>query len=308
MSKRHRLKGLRLDELSLVDRPANSQSKIALYKRGDNTMTDANKAMHGDNSDMSDTEKSRMRELMDKENMSEKDARAQVMRERTDKNAGSPGGNPSDNEGDNMSEDTKKELGDLKEQVGQLTKQLEAVQSQVEEHGLSVTKKDDGSLKVEKKADEEYVEFNGEKVAKSALPAPVLKHLEQQNEELRKMKERQEAEDLRKRADQEIPNLKGSADERGALLKAVDGISDEATRKSVIETLKAADGFAKNAFSEIGKSAADDESSATARLNKMADEHAKENNKTFEQAYADVTKDGEGARLFNESRREQKAN
>ena len=397
MSKPHRLKNLRLDEISLVDRPANALSKISIWKRDTQTAiekadrqpivdlcksafdgqmsTDFRQALSdemerqrlfeveeelfplmdalrestqtsainmtgedrdqqirdnveaflsavrsridgetmekslmafnkADHEDMSETEKSRFKELLEKEKMSEKDARAKVVSERTNKNAGSPGDNPSDNKGDTMSEDTKKQLGDLKNQVDQLTKQFDTLAKQAESHGLSVKKSEDGSVSVQKAEAEEYVEVGGEKVAKSAVPAPVLKQIEFQNDQIRKMQERQESEDLRKRAETEIPNLKGTPDQRGALLKSIDSIADEESRKAVMETLKSADAISKSSFQEIGKSAADDDSSATSRLNKMATDHASKQGISFHQAFAEVTKDDSGKQLLTESRRE----
>lgn len=320
MSKKHRLKGLRLDELSLVDRPANSAAKVAIWKRKDDPMTE--KAMHGDKKEMdkmTDAEKRRMRELMDKGGMSEKDAMAQTMREMRksddaeaseaeaedtpDNAAGSPGTTPSEGDEGMTPDELEKRLGELESQVNSLTKQAE-------DHGLKVEKADDGSMKLTKAASEEYVEFDGEKIAKSALPEPVLKRLEAQNERLEKMEREREAEDLRKRADSEVPNLKGTADERGALLKAVDGIQDQTTREAVLSTLKAADAATKTAFLEVGKTAMGetDANDPSEKLEKMAQDYAKEHGVNLVDARAAVAKSKEGREIRKQIDAERRAN
>jgi len=302
MAKAHMLRNMKLDELSLVDSPANKASKISIVKRSNEDGMD--KRTH--TSDMSETEKRRFEELK-RQGMSETDAREKVMSERTNKDSGPSGGSGGDVSTDAGTTGKTQKVDDLQKQVDSLTSQLQSLESQVQTHGLSVSKKDDGTVQINKASEDETIEGpSGTVIYKSQVGPNAFEMMKAQNEELRKMRERQEQEDLRKRADSEIPNLKGTADERGALLKAVDSIADETTRNKVKETIKAADGAAKHAFAEVGKSVEDDESSATARLNKMAQDYAKENNMAFESAYAEVSKAGEGKRLFNESRREKR--
>lgn len=284
---RYSLSMLKLDEISLVDRPANPGAKVAVWKRGD-PVTEVDKAMNGE---MTDAEKGKMKEYMDG-GMSEKDAMARVMREMR-KGAGASGETDHDQE-DNMDvTELEKKLTDLEAQVTELTKERDDA---IAARDAEIAKRDDS---------DEYIEVGGEKVLKSAVPAPVLKQIESANERIAKMEREAEAVRLAKRADEEIPNLKGTAAERGALLKAVDGIEDEAVRKSIASALKAADAAVKSTFVEVGKSAADDEASATYRLNKMASDYAAEKGVTFEMAYSEVTKDGEGRKLFAASRNEQ---
>ena len=75
---------------------------------------------------------------------------------------------------------------------------------------------------------EESIEVEGQMIAKSAIPAPILKKLEE-------MQKAVETEALRKRAEEVLPNFKGTADERGKLLKSVG--EDE----GLLTLLKAAD-------------------------------------------------------------------
>lgn len=197
----------------------------------------------------------------------------------------------------------------LEAQIADLNKSLETANARIEGLIAAVEKagfKVDGDKveKVEKSADE-YIEIDGEKVLKSAVPAPLLKRLETQSSEIAELTKRAEQEDLRKRAKAEIPNLSGTDDAKGALLKAVDGIQDESIRKAVTASLKAADAVMSKHFVEVGNSAADDESSATFRLNKMAEDYAQKHNVSRETAFAEVTKSADGKKLLVESRNEQ---
>lgn len=151
------------------------------------------------------------------------------------------------------------------------------------------------AAEVEKaKPQEEMMDFNGEMVAKSAIPAPVLKQLE----ELQKAKE---AEELRKRADEKLPNFKGSADQRGKLLKS---IGDDA---ELMEMLAAADALFAQLFLEKGKTdASEDLRDADAKLDSLVKEYKEVHKVTYEQAYAEVAKTKEGLALINKTYKKDK--
>lgn len=204
--------------------------------------------------------------------------------------------------------------------VEELTKQLEALQAQVtdltkraedaevakaaaeasvaeltksaEDAGLTI---EDG--KIAKATDEEYVEIGGEKLAKSAVPAAVLKALETQAADIAKMQAAARDVELAKRGETELPNIAGTPLAKGKLLEAVGEDAD------ILKSLKAADAAIGKAAQEIGSDTLD-ESSATARLNKMASDYSIAKGVPFESAYAEVTKAGEGLQLLAESRRE----
>ena len=225
------------------------------------------------------------------------------------KSAGSPG---TTNQEANMTpEELEKKLGDLETQVDTITKERDAEKAEreamtkaAEDAGLTVTKADDGTVSLEKAAEPEYIEVNGEKLEKSAVPEPLLKQIEADRARLKKMEQEREAETLAKRAESELPNLKGTAEEKGALIKAVDSIEDESVRKSISETLKAADAATSKMFSEVGKSAADDEDSATYKLNKMASDIAEKEGLTFHQGFVKAVDTTEGRKLREEMSRE----
>lgn len=279
-----KLKGILLNETSLVDVPADPNARIAFWKRGDRK--DYDKAL-------TPAQKATMKTLMDG-GMDEESAAKAAM------------GDTRKGDGSVTVEELTKQLEGLQAQVTDLTKRAEDAETakeaaeaaaadltkSAEEAGLTV---EDG--KIAKAADEEYVEIGGEKLAKSAVPAPVLKALETQAADIAKMQAQQRDVDLAKRGETELPNIAGTALAKGKLLEAV---GDDA---EVLKSLKAADSAIGKAAQEIGSDTLD-EGSATARLNKMASDHSLAKGVPFETAYAEVTKAGEGLQLLAESRRE----
>jgi len=140
------------------------------------------------------------------------------------------------------------------------------------------------------KPKEEMIEVEGEMIAKSAVPAPILKKLEE-------MQKAAEAEAFRKRADEVLPNFKGTADERGKLLKSVG--NDE----QILAILKAADAAFAGVYKEIGKTDAENDlKTPTEKLNDMVKAYQEENKeKDFHKAYAAVIKTAPGRSLVLET-------
>jgi hypothetical protein len=274
---KYRLKGIVLDELSVVDRGANPGAKIALYKRQGDLMDD-----------MTDGQKAKMKEYMDK-GYSQEDAMKMCMTE-TKKG------------GEMDPQELAEKLEALEGQVADLTKRAEgaeAAKADLEkaagEAGFDILEG-----KLEKRADPEYVEVAGEKVEKSAIPAAVLKALEAQAEEVAVMKAKEAEVALAKRGAEELPHLAGTDLAKGKLLEAIGDNAD------ILGSLKAADAAVAKSMEEIGSNPLNDEASASFRLNKMATEFAGEHKVPFESAFAEVTRSGEGLRLMNESRTEGK--
>lgn len=272
-----KLKNIKLTEISGVDIPADPNAKITLFKRGE-PMKDE---------DMSDAMKAKMKEYMDK-GYSQEDAMKMCMGEKTEK-----GGHDMD------PQELADKLEALEGQVDDLTKRAEAAEAEkaalekaADEAGFDI---EEGKLA--KRADPEYVEIEGEKFEKSAIPAIILKALEAKEVELAKAKAEQEEVTLSKRGAAELPNLRGSDLAKGKLLSMID--DDE-----IISALKAADAAMKKQMEEIGANPLNDEASATFRLNKMANDYAGEHKVPFETAFAEVTKSGEGRDLMTEARSE----
>lgn len=141
---------------------------------------------------------------------------------------------------------------------------------------------------------EEMIEVEGQSIAKSAIPAPILKKLEE-------MQKAVETEALRKRAEEVLPNFKGTADERGKLLKSVG--EDE----GLLTLLKAADAAFAGVYQEVGKTdAANDLKTATEKLNDLVKGYQEDKQeKDFHKAYAAVIKTAQGRALVLETYKNQ---
>ena len=165
------LKQLELDELSLVDRPANASAKVALFKR-DSEEENMEKAYK-----MSDAEMEEMDKMSD-------DLKAKL-RGYMGKGYTFPEAKKMMDEDDMKKADEdislEAELMELKEENENLRKQLGEV--------------------VEKKEEVvETIEVNGEMVVKADIPEPVLKALEEAKVEKQMI-------ELRKRAEAELPHF-----------------------------------------------------------------------------------------------------
>lgn len=167
------LKQLELDELSLVDRPANAQAKVALFKR-DTEESD----MTNEVEKMSDDLKAKLKPYMDKGMNEEEAMKAYEMDMKK-----------SDEEPVDLSLDV------LEAEVETLKAQNEDLRKALIENGF-VIKAD----AIEKKEEVETIEVNGEMVVKSDIPAPVLKALEEAAVEKRQV-------ELRKAAEVELPHF-----------------------------------------------------------------------------------------------------
>lgn len=210
-----RLKNLKLRELSLVDVAANEHSEVVLIKRG-----------RGRSPRPSDA-----------------GGAAGIPQ-------GQTGGNPmtSKNDGGQIDPaDVQKatEAAKAAEQRAEAAEAtVKAMEAAVEAAGAKVEKADDGTVKSitlpKPEPAEEMIDLNGEKVAKSAVPAAVLKALRANEEQIAKLHAEREEQALKARAVSEIPNLSGDEVTKAAILKAVDAIADDATREAAHQVLKGA--------------------------------------------------------------------
>lgn len=132
-----------------------------------------------------------------------------------------------------------------------------------------------------------------------------LVELAKQNDELAgelaKSRAQSEQAALEKRAGDELPHLKGSVGARAALLKAVDGIADEAVRKEVGEILKAKDLASADLMAPRGVSTPPAEGSPVAKFNALAKSYAEKNGVSVEKASLAVLDTPEGQALYNEA-------
>lgn len=247
------LKNLQLEELSLVDRPANASATVTLFKRDNSEEEEMEDTLK-----MSDDMKARVKMYMDKG----------YSKEEAMKMCG---------------QDMKKadDLDRIRAENERLTKALI-------DNGFVVGET------IEKKAQDEFIEIDGEQINKADVPAVILKRLEEAEIE------KAEAA-LEKRASEELPHFK--PDVAKAILKSLDGKSltgDQITE--IMSALKAADKFFSSAMEEVGKTAADgDMTDAKEAMDNLVKSYMEENKlskKDYAKAYSEVAKTDEGKALI----------
>lgn len=267
------LKQLELEELSLVDRPANAKAMVSLFKR--------------DNSEEELMEKAyNMTEEQEKGMDKLPPALQRRIRENMDKGM-------SYNEAMKMAEEDMKksdaaeidELDLLKAENDTLKIQNEDLRKALIDNGFIIK-----SDSIEKKVEPEYIEYEGEQINKADVPAVILKALEEA--EFAKA----DAE-LTKRATEALPHF---AEDVAKSLVAEFGEVE-----GVMEALKAADATFAESMEEVGKSDADGEfATATDKMESLVKSYMDENKMKkgdYAKAYAAVAKTDEGKALINKS-------
>jgi len=265
------LKKLQLTELSLVDRPANAQAMVSLFKR-----------------DTSEEELTKMTDEMEakvKAYMTEKGA----TREEAMKNFGYDMKKSEEvaeeAEVDKAAEEVAEEVNPLEAQVAALKAENETLRKGLIDEGYVIS-----ADAIEKKAEVEMMDIEGEMVAKSDIPAPVLKALEAASLEKADI-------ELTKRAGEALPHF--ATDVAKSLVAKF--YEDEA----IMEALKAADAAFEASMQEFGKSDVDGEFATSAdKLDALVKSYMDENQlkkSEFAKAYAAVAKTDEGKTLINKS-------
>ncbi len=255
------LVNLELQEVSLVDMGDDPLALVSLYKR-----SPEGEHMEKQELDL-DLEKG-YKEEMKSDDMDADEMEDEMMDEEGDKKP-------------MTRKSWKAEAQSLEEVNKMLLEEIETLKSEV-------GKLEAQSLEKAKPA-EETIEVGGEFVAKSAIPAPVLKQLEE-------LQHAREGEELRKRAEKVLPNFKGTADERGKLLKSIG--EDE----TLLAILRAADAAFAGIFQEVGKTDAENDLKTPAdKLNDMVKFRQEEKKEDFYKAYAAVIKTAEGKSLLLET-------
>lgn len=167
------LKQLELDELSLVDRPANAQAKVALFKRDTEESEMTNEVEK-----MSDDLKAKLKPYMDKGMNEEEAMKAYEMDMK---------------KSDDVADVDEQDI--LQAAVDTLKLENERLRKSLIDNGFVIK-----SESVEKKEEVEMIEVEGVSVAKSDIPTPVLKALEAAQVEKRQA-------ELRKAAEAELPHF-----------------------------------------------------------------------------------------------------
>ena len=267
------LTDISLEELSVVDKPANEMAKVAIFKREEDDMADVEKMTDDEMKKMGMTpdQMKKMRDMLDK-GMSRDDAMKKMGLKKAD---------------ETDVEKVKAEKDELQKNLDEMKTFVEGVKKALNDNGFDV--KDDGT--VQKRQEPEYVNVGGEKIEKGSVPESVLKRIEE-------LEKREEQDRFEKMANETLPNMKGTPEVRARIIK---NFHEDA---EIMEILRAADALFKDQFSEFGKSTADaDSSDPSDKLNNLAKAHAEANGVSHYVAYDEVLKTEEGRNLYNEIRK-----
>jgi len=188
-----------------------------------------------------------------------------------------------------MSDEVTKTKEDIEKELADALQEIETLKTKVTELEEKET--------TEKAKPEETIEIDGEVIAKSAIPAAVLKQLEKVQKDKEELEKAAAKADLEKRATEKFPMMKGTPDQKGRLLKAVEN------DKELMEILAAAEAMFAQMSKELGdtdfnkgmkdaKEELEDLIKQTREVNK---------NLTYEQAYAQVAKTQHGKALINKT-------
>jgi hypothetical protein len=280
------LKNLHLEELSLVDRPANAQAMVSLFKR-DTSYEDINK--------MTDEMEAKVKAYMEEKACGKEEAMKALGYDmmKSEEEAIEA---PEAVEVDKAEEEAVAEVAEAPEAV---EVDIEALKADVETLKAENERLRKGLIEngyvikaeaIEKKAEVEMLEIEGEMVFKSDIPAPVLKALEAAAIEKADI-------ELTKRAGEALPHF--SVDVAKAL------VAKFAEEEAIMEALKAADAAFEAAMQEFGKSDADGEFATSAdKLDALVKSYMDDNQlkkSEYAKAYAAVAKTDEGKSLINKS-------
>ena len=289
------LKNLQLEELSLVDRPANAQAMVSLFKR-DSSEEEVDKM------DMNEME-AKVKAYMEKEQCGRAEAMKALGYDDMEKSEEVEAEAVAAEEAPEVEKADEVEVAEEAAEVEKAEEEVVEEQREfdfekfdrlmVENQLLRKSLIENGYViyadKVEKKSDVQMIEVEGEMVAKSDIPAPVLKALEAAALEKADV-------ELTKRAEATLPHFDlGVAKE---LLKF--DLGDD-----VVAALKAADKLFEASMTEFGKSDVDGEfTSANDKIDALVKSYMEEHGMKKSQyaiAYAAVAKTDEGKALISKS-------
>lgn len=267
------LKQLELEELSLVDRPANAQAMVSLFKR-DNSQEEVNKM-----------DEDKIKAYMEEKGCGREEAMKALGYEDAEKSA------------EDVAEEVTPEGEDLlekadNEEIEALKAENERLRKSLIENGF-VIKAD----AIEKKAEVEMIEVEGEMVAKADIPAPVLKALEDAKASIEAAAIEKADIELTKKAEETLPHFDV------AVAKEV--MKSFAEDEAVMAAMLAADKAFEAAMQEFGKSDADGEfATAADKLDALVKAYMDDHNMKkgeYAKAYAAVAKTDDGKALINKS-------
>ncbi len=266
------LKQLELEELSLVDRPANAQAMVSLFKR--------------DNSNEEE-----MTETLEKMGYDEEKLKAYMEEKSCSREEAMKALNMDEKEEMEKSEEIDPVVAEIDEadiaqaEIDTLKAENERLRKSLIEAGFVIK-----AESIEKKAEPEYLEYEGEQVNKADIPAVILKALE--------------AAEVAK-ADAELTTKASEALPHFDVDVAKSLVAKHADDEAVMNVLKAADSVFAGKMEEVGKSDADGEfASAADALDAMVKSYMDENQmkkSEYAKAYAAVAKTDNGKALITKS-------
>jgi len=278
------LKNLHLEELSLVDRPANAQAMVSLFKR-DNSEEEITKM----NEDM----EAKVKAYMDDKGC----GRGEAMKalgydmEKADEVVTEEVAEKAAPEVEAV-EAPEIDVEALKADFDRLTAENQHLRKGLIDNGYVIR-----ADSIEKKAEEEMMDIDGEMVAKSDIPAPVLKALEAAAVAKREHEIEKADLELTKKAEEVLPHF-----ETGAAKSLLKSFSED---EAIMVMLKAADAAFEASMQEFGKSDVDGEFATSAdKLDALVKSYMDENQlkkSEFAKAYAAVAKTDEGKALITKS-------
>tara|TARA_B110000483_G_scaffold233242_1_gene301772 strand:- start:481 stop:1362 length:882 start_codon:yes stop_codon:yes gene_type:complete len=277
------LKNLHLEELSLVDRPANAQAMVSLFKR-DNSKEEITK--------MNEEMEAKVKAYMEDKGcgrgeamkaldmyMEKADEAAEEVAEKADSDVEAV-------EAPELDVDT------YKADAERLYNENRHLRKGLIDAGYVIR-----GDSIEKKAEEEMMDIDGEMVVKSDIPAPVLKALEAASVAKREHELEKADIELTKSAGEVLPHF-----EAGAAKTLLKSFSED---DAIMVMLKAADAAFAASMQEFGKSDVDGEFATSAdKLDALVKSYMDENQlkkSEFAKAYAAVAKTDEGRTLINKS-------
>jgi len=213
------LKNLHLEELSLVDRPANAQAMVSLFKR-DNSFEGINK--------MNEEMETKVAAYMKDKGCGRADAMKALGYDME----------KAEEVTEEVAEKSEaEEVNPLEAEVETLKAENETLRKGLIDNGYVIT-----ADAIEKKAEVEMMDIEGEMVVKSDIPAPVLKALEAAALEKADVA-------LTKSAEEALPNFD--------LAVAKSLVEKFAEEEKIMEALKACDASIGASMEEFGKSDVD---------------------------------------------------
>ena len=277
------LKNLHLEELSLVDRPANAQAMVSLFKR-DNSKEEITK--------MSEEMEAKVKAYMEDKGCGRGEAMKalDMYMEKADEAAEEVAEKAAPEV--EAVEAPELDVEALKADVERLSTENQHLRKGLIEAGYVIR-----ADSIEKKAEEEMMDIDGEMVVKSDIPAPVLKALEAAAVAKREHELEKADIELTKSAGEVLPHF-----EAGAAKTLLKSFSED---DAIMVMLKAADAAFAASMQEFGKSDVDGEFATSAdKLDALVKSYMDENQlkkSDFAKAYAAVAKTDEGRTLINKS-------